>query len=490
MTNKTASPQLSQDIVKDRAFIGGRWMEAKSGAAFDVVNPANDDVIASVPDMGAEETRDAISHADKAFKEWSKLHPSKRAEIMFRWSDLILRRADDLGLLMTAEQGKPFAEARGEVVAAAATVRHCAEEGKRLYGDFIEGAKEGTKIIVSRHPVGVVGAVTPWNFPVGMITRKVSPALAAGCTVVLKPAEATPLCALALAALAEEAGVPAGVLNIVTTAKAAPVGKALTSDSRVKKISFTGSTAVGKTLMAGAAEHVQKISLELGGNAPFIVFPSADLEKAVDGAIASKFRNAGQTCICANRIFVHEEVMDAFSALFLKKLKALKVGVGWEKDVAIGPLINEKAVEKIEKMLEQALVSGGKILTGGKRHIPGKTFFEPTLLHNVADDQPLAREEIFGPVAVLYSFASEEDLLRRANDTPYGLAGYVYSNDMGEVWRVSDGLEYGMIGVNEPLLSNDLSPFGGVKESGIGKEGGKYGLVEYTSLKYRLFGGF
>ncbi len=389
---------------------------------------------------------------------------------------------------MTCEQGKPLSEAKGEVIAAADTIQWCAEEGRRLYGDYIEGHKPNTKILVSRHPVGVVGAITPWNFPASMITRKVGPALAAGCTVVLKPAESTPLTALALAALSLEAGIPPGVLNVIPSTQSAGIGKLFSSDTRVKKISFTGSTEVGRVLMRQAAEHIQKISLELGGNAPFIVFDDADLEKAAEGAIASKFRNAGQTCICANRIFVQQTVFPQFMDIFSKKIKALKVGPGWEKDVAIGPLINDQAIEKIEKMIASATQKGAKILLGGKRHAQGSCFFEPTLITHAPDDAALATEEIFGPVAVIYPFDSEEEVVARSNNTPFGLAAYVYTNDMGRAWRVSDGLQYGMVGLNEPLLASDLAPFGGVKESGIGREGGEYGLLEYTNLKYRLFG--
>ena len=475
-------------LIKDRAFIGGKWVEAQGKKTFSVLNPADLSVVSTVPDMNKADVQAAIEGADKAFGPWSALLPLQRADILEKWSSLIAENAEDLGLLMTYEQGKPLKEAQGEVRGAADTIRWCAEEGRRMYGEFLEGPKAGTKIIVSRHPVGVCGAITPWNFPVSMITRKVGPALAAGCTVVLKPAESTPLCALALAALAEEAGIPGGVLNIVTSTNAAEIGEVLTSDTRVRKISFTGSTAVGKKLMAQAARNIQKVSLELGGNAPFIVFPSADLEKAAEGAIASKFRNAGQTCICANRIFVHKDVYASFLEIFSKKIKALKVGAGWEKDVAIGPLINKEAIEKIEKMIGNATKDGGRVLLGGKRHALGGTFFEPTLMEGANDDAPIAREEIFGPVAVLYSFDTEQEAVERANNTEFGLASYIYTQDLSQAWRVSDSLNYGMVALNEPLLATDLAPFGGIKTSGIGREGGKYGLLEYTDLKYRLFG--
>lgn len=479
---------LAKDLVMDKAFIDGQWIETESKKCFPVINPADSTTISTVPDMDATDVQRAIEAASTAFEIWRTLLPLDRYKLLIKWSKLIEDRADDLARIMTYEQGKPLSEARGEVLGAAGTIQWCAEEGRRLYGEFLEGPKAGTRIIVSREPVGVVGAITPWNFPVGMITRKVGPALAAGCTVVLKPAESTPLSALALAALAEKAGLPAGVLNIVTSTRAAEIGKVLTSDPRVRKISFTGSTGVGRKLMAQASEHIQEISLELGGNAPFIVCESADIEKAADGAIASKFRNAGQTCICANRIFVHKNIYDEFRTVFRRKIDALRVGPGWQGGVTIGPLINQEAIEKIGKMIEEAHKAGAKVLAGGKRHELGGTFFQPTLIENVPDDARLAQEEIFGPVAALYSFESDQEVADRANDTPFGLASYIYSQDLAQVWRLSDSLKYGMVAVNEPLLATDLAPFGGVKESGIGREGGKYGLLEYTDIKYRLFG--
>lgn len=473
-------------MIRDQGFIGGQWIDAANNKTFAVFNPATGDKIADIADLsGAEATR-AVDEAEKALLSWKSLLPLERANILLAWSKLIEQKAEDLARLMTMEQGKPLAESRAEVLGAAGTVRWCAEQGRRLYGDFIEGHKPGTKIIISRHAVGVVGAITPWNFPVSMITRKVAPALAAGCTVVLKPAEDTPLCALALAALAQEAGIPAGVLNVVPTSDARPIGKVLTEDVRVKKISFTGSTEVGKILMGQAAHHVQRVSLELGGNAPFIVLKSADVEKAVAGAIACKFRNAGQTCICANRIYVHRDIYDQFFNQFSAKIRGLKVGNGLEEGVHVGPLINIEAIEKIEEMIKNAVGGGATIHIGGTRHALGATFFEPTLITGVSDDMSLSCNEIFGPVAVLYPFDDEEDVIQRANNTPYGLAAYVYGTDSAALWRVSDGLDYGMIGLNEPLIATDLAPFGGVKESGIGSEGGEYGLLEYTNLKYRL----
>lgn len=479
---------MGKQVHQTKGFIGGQWISSAAGKTFAVINPANGETVADVEDLGAAEASKAIDVAEKAFKDWESLLPVDRAKIMNKWSELIERDAERLALLMTTEQGKPLAEARAEVLGAAGTVRWCAEQGRRLYGEFIEGHKPGTKIIISRHAVGVVAAITPWNFPVSMITRKVAPALAAGCTVVLKPAEDTPLCALALAELAKEAGLPDGVLNVVPASDAKAIGKVLTEDKRVKKMSFTGSTEVGKILMGQAAHHVQKVSLELGGNAPFIVLPSADLEKAATGALMCKFRNAGQTCICANRIYVHKDVYEQFFDLFLNKIRGLKVGDGAGEGVTIGPLINSEAIDKVEKMVSEAVKGGAKVHAGGKRHELGGTFYEPTLMTGVSDDMSLSCNEIFGPVAVLYPFLDESEVIERANNTPFGLAGYVYGNDLSAVWRVSDGLAYGMVGINEPLIATDLAPFGGIKESGIGREGGEYGLLEYTNIKYRLFG--
>ncbi len=469
-------------IFNSMGLIGGK------GKTFAVSNPASREKIADVADFDSSDITAAIDAAQSALKGWQTFQPVDRGVILNKWAALIRENADELALIMTSEQGKPLAEAKGEILGSAGTIQWCAEEGRRLYGEFIDGQKAGTKIVISREPVGVVGAITPWNFPASMITRKVGPAIAAGCTVVLKPSEETPLCALALADLAQKAGLPAGVLNIVPSTDAAMVGKVLTDDVRVRKISFTGSTRVGKLLMGQAAGNMQKISLELGGNAPFIIFPSANLEKAVEGAISSKFRNAGQTCICANRIFVHKKIFDAFLNIFSIKINALRVGPGDQKDVTIGPLINSKAIEKIEKMIAEVKADGAKIHLGGKRHALGGTFFEPTLITGASLKAALAREEIFGPVAALYPFEDEDAVVDSANDTPYGLAAYVYSEDQKQVWRVSDRLKYGMIAVNESLLASDLAPFGGVKDSGIGREGGRYGLLEFTDIKYRLFG--
>lgn len=475
-------------LVKSQALIGGQWRNALSGKVFAVCNPATLSEISKVPDMDGGDTILAIDAAERAFAQWRLMMPADRAKILSRWSNLIAEKADDLALLMTCEQGKPLVEARSEILAGAETIQWCAEEGRRLYGEFIEGPKSGNKIIISRHPAGVVGAITPWNFPASMITRKVGPALAAGCTVVLKPAESTPLTALALGALALEAGLPDGALNIVTSNQASEVGKVLTSDVRVKKISFTGSTEIGRILMAQAAQHIQKISLELGGNAPFLIFPSADLDKAVEGVVASKFRNAGQTCICANRIFVHQEIKQTFIDKLISKIKGLRVGCGWQEAVTIGPLINKDALDKVQRLVKEASAAGAKVLVGAGIHSLGGHFYEPTLMTDIPDNASIARDEIFGPVACVYGFDGESEVVQRANDTPYGLAAYLYSSDISQIWRVSDGLQYGMVGVNEPLLATDLAPFGGIKESGLGREGGKYGLLEYTDVKYRLFG--
>lgn len=482
------SMPFNPELIKDRAFIGGNWVFANKNLSFSVYNPADGSEIAKVPDLGAEETSQAIDAAYKAFPDWAKCPPLQRSDILRRWAALIREYAEDLSRLMTYEQGKPLTESHGEIMGCAGTLDWCAEEGRRQYGEYIEGANAGTKIIISRYPIGVVGAITPWNFPASMITRKVGPALAAGCTVVLKPAEATPLCALALAYLAEKAGIPAGVLNIVTSSHASEIGKTLTSDPRVRKISFTGSTEVGRKLMGQASTHLQKVSLELGGNAPFIIFEGADLEKAAEGAVASKFRNAGQTCICANRIYVHTAIWDEFVKIFSNKIKLLRVGPGCEEHIDTGPLIDHKALEKVEKLVESAIQAGAEVMIGGKRHQRGGNYYEPTLITGVNDDHDIACEEIFGPVAVLYPFETEQEVIERANNTPYGLAAYIYSEDLGQVLRVSDALQYGMVGVNEPLLATDLAPFGGIKESGIGREGGRYGVLEYMEIKYRLIG--
>ncbi|MBI2234767.1 MAG: NAD-dependent succinate-semialdehyde dehydrogenase, partial [Micavibrio aeruginosavorus] len=433
----------------------------------------------------------AVAAASAAFPEWRKKTAKERAKILRKWADLIAARADDLALLLTTEQGKPLAEAKGEVGGTAAFVEWFAEEGKRVYGDTIPSHKTDARIIVTKEPVGVIAAITPWNFPSSMITRKVGPALAAGCTAILKPAEDTPLSALALAVLAEQAGIPKGVFNIVTGSldSAPAIGEVLTTHPDVRKFSFTGSTEVGKILMRQCASTVKKVSLELGGNAPFIVFDSANIEKAVDGAMISKFRNAGQTCICANRIYVQDGVHDAFVAALAKRVQAMKVGPGDQDGVQMGPMINEAGIAKAQSHIDDALAKGATLVCGGKRHAAGDLFFEPTLLIGVTTEMLMNAEETFGPVAGIFRFKDEADVIAMANDTRYGLASYFYSNDLPQVFRVAEALQYGMVGINEPLLSVESAPFGGVKESGVGREGSKYGIEDYLSVKYLLVGG-
>lgn len=473
-------------LLRERAYVAGDWAAADSGADFAVRNPATGEKICTVPDMGAAETRRAIAAADAAWPAWRAQTAKQRAAVMRRWFDLMVTNADDLAALMTSEQGKPLAEARGEVLYAASFVEWFAEEGKRAYGDAMPSPDPKTRIVVLKQPVGVCAAITPWNFPAAMITRKVAPALAAGCTVVVKPAEQTPLSALALAELARRAGFPAGVFNVVTGAaeSAAKIGGELTSNPTVRKLSFTGSTEVGRLLMAQCAPTVKKVSLELGGNAPFIVFDDADVDAAVAGAIASKYRNTGQTCVCANRLLVQDGVYDEFARKLAAKVAELKVAPGTEEGAAQGPLIDAQALAKVEAHIADALAKGARVLTGGKRHPRGGTFFEPTVLVDVTPDMRCAREETFGPVAPLFRFKTEADAIALANATEYGLAGYFYSRDIGRVWRVAEALEYGMVGVNTGVISNEVAPFGGVKQSGIGREGSKYGIDEYLEIKY------
>jgi succinate-semialdehyde dehydrogenase/glutarate-semialdehyde dehydrogenase len=473
-------------LLRERAFIAGDWSSADNGATFAVRNPASGEIIANIPDMGVVETRRAIAAADAAWPAWRALTAKQRAATMRRWFDLMVAHADDLALLMTSEQGKPLAEARGEVIYGASFVEWFAEEGKRAYGDTMPSPDPKTRIVVLKQPIGVSAAITPWNFPAAMITRKVAPALAAGCTVVVKPAEQTPLTALALAELAQRAGFPAGVFNIVTGAagSAAKIGGELTSNPTVRKLSFTGSTEVGRLLMAQCAPTVKKISLELGGNAPFIVFDDADVDAAVAGAMASKYRNTGQTCVCANRLLVQDGVYEEFAAKLAAKVGELKVGAGTEEGTTQGPLIDEQALAKVEAHIADALAKGARILTGGKRHSRGGTFFQPTVLVDVTSEMRCAREETFGPVAPLFRFKTEADAIALANATEFGLAGYFYSRDIGRVWRVAEALEYGMVGVNTGIISNEVAPFGGVKQSGIGREGSKYGIEEYLEVKY------
>ncbi len=477
--------EVSQPPIRQQCMVDGRWTGEPQTA---VTNPATGAVIARVPNFGAVEAKAAIEAAHRAFPSWSGRLAKERSAILRRWFDLQMKHAEELAQLMTAEQGKPLAEARGEVAYGASFTEWFAEEAKRVYGETIPHFKKGGRILVHRQPIGVVGAITPWNFPLAMITRKVSPALAVGCTVVVKPAPDTPLTALALAALAQEAGFPDGVLNVIT-GDAEAIGKELTSNPLVRAITFTGSTRVGKLLMAQCASTVKKVSLELGGNAPFIVFDDADLDKAVEGAIASKFRNMGQTCVCANRILVQDGVYDAFAAKLGERVSKMKVGPGNEEGVVQGPLINEAGLAKVEAHVADALAKGARAITGGKRHALGHTFFEPTVLINVDAGMRLASEETFGPVAPLFRFKEEDEAIRFANGTPYGLAAYFYSRDVARVWRVAEKLEYGIVGVNEGIVATEVAPFGGVKESGLGREGSRHGLDEFLEMKYMYLGG-
>ena len=473
-------------LLKSQAYIDGAWVgEPKTP----VIDKATGEELARVPDLGAAETKTAIEAAHRAFKPWAALLAKERSKILRRWYELIVEHADELALLLTKEQGKPLAEAKGEIIYGANFVELFAEEAKRIFGETIPTHKADARVVVMKQPVGVVAAITPWNFPSAMITRKVSPALAAGCTVVVKPAEDTPLSALALAELGERAGIPKGVLNVVTTKDPVPVGEELTSNPLVRMITFTGSTEVGKILMEQAARTVKRVGMELGGNAPFIVFDDADLDRAIAGAVASKFRNAGQTCVCANRILVQEGVYDAFATKLAAAVEGLKVGPGLEAGVTVGPLINAEAVKKVEAHIADAVAKGAEIKMGGKRDAQGGNFFEPTILTGVTPRMLVSREETFGPVAPLFKFKTEDEAIAMANDTPFGLAAYFFSRDMGRCWRVAEALEYGIVGVNEGLTSTEIAPFGGVKESGIGREGSHHGIEEFVEMKYTLMGG-
>ncbi len=472
-------------LLKDRSLIGGKWVGTPKLA---VTNPATGTVLGSVPDLGKTEAEQAIAAAHEAFPSWSLRPAKERAAILRRWYELQIENKDDLALLMTSEQGKPLAEARGEVDYAASFTEFYAEEAKRILGEIIPSPKESGRVLVLKQPIGVVAAITPWNFPLAMITRKVSPALAAGCTVVCKPAPETPLCALALAELAVRAGMPPGVFNVVT-GNAEAIGAAFTSSPLVRMITFTGSTEIGKLLMRQSADTVKRVALELGGNAPFIVFDDADLDRAVAGALASKYRNSGQTCVCANRILVQAGIYDAFAAKLAEEAAKLKVGDGTEAGVMQGPLINAAAIEKVEAHVQDAVAKGARVMVGGKRHALGGTFYEPTVLAGVTTDMRLAQEETFGPVAPLFRFKDEAEAIRIANDTPYGLAAYFYTRDLPRAWRVAEALEYGMVGINEGIISTELAPFGGVKESGLGREGSHHGIEEFVELKYVMMGG-
>lgn len=479
------------NLIRSEAYVNGRWVEQAEGKTFAVANPADGLVMTHVPDMGAADVIKAVEAAAAAFPAWRRLLARDRARLLRKWNDLIIQHADQLAALLTAEQGKPFAEARGEIMGAAASVEWFAEEGQRIYGDTIPTHKADARVIVTKEPVGVVAAITPWNFPSAMITRKVAPALAAGCTVVLKPAEDTPLSALALAFLAQEAGFPDGVFNVVTGSResAPAIGEVLTTHPSIRKVSFTGSTEVGKILMRQSAAGIKRLSLELGGNAPFIVFESADIEKAVEGAMISKFRNAGQTCICANRIYVHDKIYEEFARLLVERVRALVVGAGHVAGVHIGPLINEEALEKVSGHVEDAKAKGARLLYGGKPHDSGSLFFQPTVLGDVKPSMRLYAEETFGPVAGLFRFHEEAEAIHQANNTNFGLAAYFYTRDLAQTFRVSEALEYGMVGINEPLLAAASVPFGGVKESGMGREGSHYGIEDFLNIKYSLIGG-
>jgi len=475
-------------LLRMQGYIGGKWENANGGATHDVINPATREKIGTVPDMGAAETRRAIQAAHAAFPAWAAKTAKERAVILRRWYELMMANQEDLAALMTAEQGKPLAEAKGEIAYAASFLEWFAEEGKRLYGDTIPGHQADKRILVLRQPVGVVAAITPWNFPAAMITRKAGPALAAGCTFVCKPAIQTPYSALAMAELSTRAGVPPGVFNIVTGAGAGGIGTEMTSNPIVRKLTFTGSTAVGKRLMAQCSETMKKISMELGGNAPFIVFEDADLDAAVAGAIASKYRNTGQTCVCANRLLVQSSVYDAFTRKLADAVAKLRVGDGLKGATDQGPLIDTKALEKVEEHIADAVSKGAQVATGGKRHALGGTFFQPTILTNVTPEMKVAREETFGPVAPLFRFETEAEAVRMANDTEFGLAAYFFTRDLARSWRVSEALEYGIVGLNTGIISTEVAPFGGVKESGMGREGSKYGILDYTELKYVCVG--
>ena len=484
----TLSTRLKDStLLRTHCFVDGKWVGAEA-PQIDVVDPASGQTIATVPSLGAAETRQAIEAAARAQKGWAARPAKERSAILRRWFDLMMENQDDLGAILTAEQGKPLAEAKGEIAYAAAFIEFYAEEAKRVYGSIVPAPTSDRRIVVLKQPIGVCAAITPWNFPAAMITRKAAPALAAGCTMVVKPATMTPLSAFALAELARRAGVPDGVLSIVT-GKASAIGGEMTSNPLVRKVTFTGSTEIGKELMQQSASTVKKISLELGGNAPFIVFDDADIDAAVEGAVASKYRNTGQTCICTNRFLVQSAVHDEFVEKLAKKVAQLKVGSGFEEGVAQGPLIEMAAVEKVEEHVADAVAGGAKILTGGKRHAKGGTFFEPTVIVGMTQDMKAAREETFGPLAPVFRFETEEEAVALANDTPFGLASYFYSRDIGRVWRMAEALEYGLVGVNAGIISTEVAPFGGFKESGLGREGGPWGIEEFLEVKYVAMAG-
>jgi succinate-semialdehyde dehydrogenase/glutarate-semialdehyde dehydrogenase len=475
-------------LLRQQCYVNGAWIDAAGGAKLPVTNPATGEQLGTVPAINAAGAEAAVAAAYKAFPAWAAKTAKERAVILRRWYELIMANQEDLAVLMTAEQGKPLAESRGEIAYAASFVEWFGEEAKRVYGDVIPGHQPDKRILVLRQPVGVVAAITPWNFPAAMITRKVAPALAAGCTAVCKPATQTPYSALALAELAHRAGIPAGVINVIT-GPAREIGGVMTADARVRKLSFTGSTEIGKLLMAQCAQTMKKVSLELGGNAPFIVFDDADLDAAVTGAIASKYRNTGQTCVCANRLLVQDGVYDVFTAKLVAAVHKLRIGDGLAGETEQGPLIDQAALKKVEEHIADATSKGAQIAAGGKRHALGGTFFEPTVLTGVTPAMMVAREETFGPVAPLFRFKTEQEAVQMANDTEFGLAAYLYTRDLARSWRVSEALEYGIVGLNTGIISTEVAPFGGVKESGTGREGSKYGLLDYTEIKYVCIGG-
>ncbi|MBV8969193.1 MAG: NAD-dependent succinate-semialdehyde dehydrogenase [Verrucomicrobia bacterium] len=474
-------------LFRQQAYIGGTWCDADNRATFPVIDPATGNVLGTVPDMGAAEARRAIEAANTAWKSWRQKPAKERSAVLRKWYDLMLANLEDLGKIMTAEQGKPLAEAKGEVAYAASFIEWFAEEAKRVYGDTIPSPTTDKRLVVIKEPIGVCAAITPWNFPAAMITRKAGPALAAGCTMVAKPAESTPYSAFALAVLAERAGIPPGVFNVIT-GDPKSIGIEFTTNPDVRKITFTGSTEVGRLLMKQSADTIKKLSFELGGNAPFIVFDDADLDAAIQGAMASKYRNTGQTCVCANRIYVQAGVYDQFAEKLVAAVKELKVGNGFEPGVTQGPLIDQAAVDKVEEHIDDAVGKGARIVLGGKRHSLGQTFFEPTVIVGVTPSMLVAKEETFGPVAPLFRFETVEEAIELANNSEFGLASYFYSRDMSRIWKVAEGLESGMVGINTGMISSEVVPFGGVKQSGIGREGSHYGIDEYVEVKYLCFG--
>mgnify|MGYP000459257383 CR=1 FL=1 len=484
MTLKLKDPSL----FREAALVGGRWIEADPARAVKVTNPATGDLIGRVPNLGAAETVEAIEAAEAAQKAWARRTAKERSQIIRKWFELMMANQDDLGAILTLEQGKPLAEAKGEIAYGASFIEWFAEEARRVYGDIVPGHQVDKRILVMKQPIGVVAAITPWNFPNAMITRKAGPALAAGCAMVLKPASQTPFSAIALAILGERAGLPAGLFSVLT-GSAREIGGAMTSSQIVRKLTFTGSTEIGAELYKQCAPTIKKLGLELGGNAPFIVFDDADLDAAVEGALIAKFRNNGQTCVCANRLYVQEGVYDAFAAKLATAVGKLKTGNGFDEGVVLGPLIDEAALGKVEEHVQDAVAKGGKVAQGGKRHALGGTFYEATVITGVTSDMAVAREETFGPIAPLFSFKDEADVIRQANDTEFGLASYFYAKDLARVFRVAEALEYGMVGVNTGLISTAEAPFGGVKLSGLGREGSKYGIEEFMEIKYVCLGG-